>query len=310
MARRRVKRRQAKGRWLFLALGGALLFAVGWLLGSRYGVRELTSLVNESLIPATEEPAEVTVAVPKRDVVPGVPRVELPPLPGPADGASVALLIDDLGRSLTDLDRLEALQVPLSYAVLPFESRTGEVVEELRRRREEILCHLPMESLHGANPGLGALRMGMTALELGWATRKALDAVPGALGVNNHMGSGITFDRSAMGAVLEVVSERGLFFIDSRTSKDTVVYELALSLGIPAAERHVFLDADPEPVAIRYQFRRLLQLARQRGSAIAIGHPHPNTVSVLASEVPAALEQGYRFVPASYLLDRVAVLPE
>lgn len=241
------------------------------------------------------------------------PETETPGPPPeilPGEGARVAVVIDDLGRSVADLDTLDALGVPLTYAVLPFETHTPEVVAELRRRRREVLVHLPMEPANGANPGPGALTRAMGRRELVRATREALAAVPGAVGVNNHMGSGLSTDPRAMRTVLGVLAQRGLFFLDSRTTVDTVAYRVATSLGISAAERQVFLDREPAPEEIAHQFRRLLALARERGSAIAIGHPHPETLAVLAREIPVAVERGYDFVPVSFLLQRPGGLPE
>jgi len=104
--------------------------------------------------------------------------------------------------------------------------------------------------------------------------------------------------------VLSVLAERGLFFLDSRTSADSVGYKVALGLGVPAAERQVFLDGDATPEAIHAQFQRLLELARAKGSAIAIGHPHPETLAALTREVPKAKAEGFEFVPVSFLLTR------
>jgi polysaccharide deacetylase 2 family uncharacterized protein YibQ len=140
--------------------------------------------------------------------------------------------------------------------------------------------------------------------ELREKTEAALRAVPGAKGVNNHMGSRLSEDERAMTPVLQVLAAHGLFFLDSRTSAQSVGYRTARSLGLPAAERHVFLDRDPTPEAIRQQFQRLLELSRTRGSAVAIGHPLPETLQVLTEEVPKAKEAGFVFVPVSDLLDR------
>ena len=225
--------------------------------------------------------------------------------PAPAEGGRVALVIDDLGRSVEDLQALAGLSVPISYAVLPFEEQTPQVVTELRQRGEEILLHLPMEpAASGKDPGPGALRLGMTPEELRQSTLAALQAVPGAAGVNNHMGSGLSADEPSMTTILGVLSSRGLFFLDSRTSAQSVGYRVATRLGLPAAERQVFLDPDPSPEAIRAQFHRLLGLARTRGAAVAIGHPLPETLAILAEEIPKARGLGYEFVPVSYLLDR------
>ena len=137
----------------------------------------------------------------------------------------------------------------------------------------------------------------------------AANALPGATGINNHMGSRITGDPVAMAAVLEVVAARGLFFLDSRTTKETVAYDLARKLAIPAARRDVFLDEDPAPAAVGAAFDRLLALAREKGAAIAIGHPHEVTLALLERRIPEAKAAGYEIVPLSFLLERSESLP-
>jgi polysaccharide deacetylase 2 family uncharacterized protein YibQ len=226
-----------------------------------------------------------------------------PPLPR-AERPRIALIVDDLGRSLRDLDTLAGLGIPLTYSVLPYESRTPQVVGELRRRGAEFICHLPMEARNGANPGPGALLLGMDDDELRQATREALRAVDGAVGVNNHMGSGFSAERRAITTVLEVLAEDGFYYVDSRTGLDSLGYSVARRLGLPRAERQVFLDDDLDAAKIREQFARLLKVAAERGDAIAIGHPHPETLEVLAAEIGPAREQGFEFVTVSHLLER------
>jgi polysaccharide deacetylase 2 family uncharacterized protein YibQ len=234
----------------------------------------------------------------------GTSEVSVVSAPGPAEGGRIALVIDDLGHSVADLETVEHLGVPLSYAVLPYEEETEQVVSALHEQGAEVLLHLPMEPANGEDPGPGALRLGMTPEQIRHLTLAALRAVPGAVGVNNHMGSGLSADERSMKTILGLLSGRGLFFLDSRTSARSVGYKVAIGLGVPAAERQVFLDPDTRPEAIREQFHRLLGLARTRGAAVAIGHPHPETLAVLADEIPKAKALGYEFVPVSYLLDR------
>ncbi len=306
--------------WVLCGLA-VLLFAGGYLLGNR---RQSSPSPGEETSSAAEKPPARRAKKPSPPTAPtdrppstqppatleGIGDGEvakggdrsLPPRP-PVGGARISLVIDDLGRSLRDLRQLANLGVEITYAVLPFESQTSQVVDELRREGREILCHLPMEPRNAANPGPGALRTSMSPKQLSRRTREALAAVPGAIGVNNHMGSSLTEDRRRMTSILEELQERRLFFLDSRTSAQSVGYELAQEMGIPTAQRQVFLDRDPSPEAIREQFERLLALARQRGAAIAIGHPYPSTLAVLAEMVPDSLEQGYEFVPVSFLLE-------
>ena len=313
----RTRRRSSLGRPLQVAiiLLCAVLFAVGIYIGIQVAKPpprpDFAALGEEARATDRVEGAESSNSLP--EVVPVSPTdttgreaTSQPPRHTPeSDGGAprVALVIDDLGRSLADLDTLAALGVPLTYAVLPFESHTREVVAALRRRGVEMLCHLPMEAKGDANPGPGALSLDMSPTQLVAATELALDAVPGAVGVNNHTGSAIASDSRAITTVLEVVAGRSLYFLDSRTSADTLGFTVARQLGVPAGERNVFLDSSSEEAAIEAQFDRLLEVARQQGAAIAIAHPYPETLEVLGRKVAEARRAGIRFVPVSALLE-------
>jgi polysaccharide deacetylase 2 family uncharacterized protein YibQ len=316
--RRRGRRGGGRQRLLLVLLAAAATFAAGIYLGGRRtpGTAPASAAVHAAVERAGEREApkrrrDERGARPQRagsgTAAPAPELLELRPV---EDGARVALVIDDLGRSLADLDTLAALGVPVTYAVLPYETMTAEVVERLREREAEVLLHLPMDPTSDANPGPGALHAGMEAGALREATARALEAVPGAVGVNNHMGSELSAEPRAMRAVFDVLAERQLFWLDSRTTAASVGYQLALEQGIPAAERQVFLDTDPRFEAVVAELRRLFDLARTRGAAVGIGHPHPATLRALAQEVPAARAAGYEFVPVSFLLDRPSDLPE
>jgi polysaccharide deacetylase 2 family uncharacterized protein YibQ len=313
MARRRSRGAGRGGVWLFVLgvlVGAGALYLV--FHDPRYGTGEPPREETEARpAAAREEPGGSAPKPAEYADAPDMPSLppEAPDAEPVKDGAThlpghVALVIDDLGERPEDLVPLLALGVPITYSVLPFEKHTQEVVTELRRRRVEMLLHLPMEPLNGEDPGPGALRVDMDDDQLREATEAALRAVPGAVGVNNHMGSRLSEDVRALTPVLRVLAEHGLFFLDSRTSAESLGYRTARALGLPAAERHVFLDRDPSPEAVRTQFRRLLELSRTRGSAVAIGHPLPDTLQVLTDEVPKARAEGFEFVPVSDLLDR------
>jgi polysaccharide deacetylase 2 family uncharacterized protein YibQ len=289
---------------LWVAAGAAALFAAGLLVGRGDWLSSWPRPGASDSPPAAAAVAPVTEE--------GLREAERQPQPRPATAPAlpeqpaghIALVIDDLGRSLQELDDLAALSVPISYSVLPYEELTGAVVARLRGERREILCHLPMQPGNGSDPGPGALHAAMDDRGLADAARAALARVPGAVGVNNHMGSSLTADAAAMGTILQVLQQDGLFFLDSRTSPQSVGYQLARSLGLPTAERDVFLDDDPAAAAIRTQFQRLLDRSRQEGAAIAIAHPRPETLTVLREEVRRAQAEGFTFVPVSFLLDR------
>lgn len=315
MARRRSRGGPGRGVfWIFLLgviLGAGVLYLIS--RDPRYAPGEGPAPEARPAAAGKEKPgaASVKAAVSEYAEAPDAPPVpaDAPDAEPVQDGESrlpghVALVIDDLGARMEDIATLLDLGVPITYAVLPYEEQTPEVVAELRKRRAELLLHLPMQPRNDEDPGPGALRVDMDAEALREGTEAALRQVPGAVGVNNHMGSRMSEDQGSMETVLQVLVERGLFFLDSRTSASSVGYRTARSLGLPAAERHVFLDRDPDPEAIRQQFRRLLDLSRTRGAAVAIGHPLPETLQVLAEEVPKAKEEGFEFVPVSYMLDR------
>jgi len=312
MARRRKRRNT--GRWLLALAAGALLFALGLLLGqARLPARpELSGSKPRASEPAAKKPA--SRAAESRRPAPAEPAEEpaaqVVAVPGPAPVARVAVLIDDLGARTGDVERLLALGVPLSYAVLPYEPRTRQVAALLASRGAELLCHLPMEPEGSEDPGPGALAEGMSAGEVARRTRAAIDAVPGAVGVNNHMGSRLTADSTTMHAVLGVVAERGLFFVDSRTTAESVAEEIARELGVPTAARDVFLDAEIDAPSIAAELDRLLAIARERGAAIAIAHPHRATLELLERELPRLKARGFELVPVSYLLEREETLPE
>jgi len=150
-------------------------------------------------------------------------------------------------------------------------------------------------------PGEGAVSDAMSPADIALAVTRDLDEVPEAVGVNNHMGSRATADPRVMRAVLEVVHQRGLYFLDSRTTRETVGFEMAQSMGIPALERTIFLDDRREASYIESQVRGLLRKAREEGTAVAIGHPDPVTVEVLKRSVDLLSSDEIRVVPASEL---------
>ncbi len=322
------RRKGGSGKGWLLVVAAVALFALGTLFGERLLQRLAAWRTPAPPITATakaERPA--SAAKPRPRPKPEAPPAASPvaPAPAPAAPASepgpdqlrarVAIVIDDLGRDVAAVENLTARlarsgNVQLSWAVLPYESRTSEVVEALRRHGAEILLHLPMDPEGTADPGPGALTTGMSRRELAAATAAALAAVPGAVGVNNHMGSRLSGDRAAMAAILGEVRREGRYWLDSRTTAESVGFTVARELGIPAANRDLFLDDVAERGAVAAQFARLLARARERGAAIAIGHPHPATLAVLAEEIPRAVADGFEFVPVSYLLERSEELPE
>lgn len=228
---------------------------------------------------------------------------EAPATPGarPAN-ARLAIIIDDLGYDRAAADALFALPYPLTVSVLPNHAHSADVAEEAHRRGYQVMLHLPMESGNGGQPEPLELRPGMKPVEAAQVLAGMLESVPHTAGVNNHQGSRATADPQLMAAVMPALRERGLFFIDSRTTTETVAYDAALRAGVPAASRKVFLDDIQTREAVRKQLKLAARDARKEGAAIAIGHPHPATLQALEEYLPQLQAHGVRLVFASELV--------
>jgi len=217
-----------------------------------------------------------------------------------AGNARLAIILDDLGYDRGAADTLLALPFPLTVSVLPHLPLSGEVAEEAFRRGDQVLLHLPMESLaDGAKPEEVELRVGMNAAQVEAALAGMLETVPHVVGVNNHQGSRATADAALMQELMPALSRRGLFFVDSRTTAATVAYVAAERSRVRAASRKVFLDDTPTREAVLAQLDLAARDALRDGSAIAIGHPHPATIAALNEGVPRLESRGIRLVFAS-----------
>jgi len=278
------------GVWRLVA--GALLFLAGFGAGLLWQRRP-------AAVPSPPAPQpEALRRPPRARPRPAPPRaarreegVVLAPDPEPS--ARLAIVIDDLGNDVDAVRRVAAISSPVTGAVLPALARSRETADILRAGGKEVLLHLPMEPLDpGANPGPGEIRVGMTAAEIASLVASDLADVPGATGVNNHMGSRASADRATMTAVFAVLRRRRLFFLDSRTTAFTVAAEEAARGGVACLSRSVFLDDTPDEASVVAQLDRAVEEARAQGAGIAIGHPHAATLAVLERELPGIAGSG------------------
>ena len=220
-----------------------------------------------------------------------------------AGSPRLAIIIDDLGYDRSAADAVLALGFPLTVSVLPHLPLSGELAEEARRRGDQVMLHLPMESeTDGAKPEDIELRVGMSAAQVDATLAGMLETVPYAAGVNNHQGSRATADPALMQALMPALRQRGLFFVDSRTDAKTVAYDMAERAGVPAASRKVFLDDTASRDAILKQLDLAARDAQRDGFTIAIGHPRPATIAALAEGIPPLEARGVRLVFASELV--------
>lgn len=262
----------------------------------------------EKLVPEIERPeTSASPIYPYEEKAPPAPPPALEPAAphreeAPKGRARIAVILDDMGVVPAASARAVRLPARITLSYLPYAPNLQEQVDLAREAGHEIMLHLPMEPLGRENPGPGALLAAQTPKELRERLEKALDSFSGYGGVNNHMGSKLTKDREKMALVLQVLHERGLFFVDSRTSGQTVAETTARVLNVRAAGRDVFLDDTIADDSIRQQLALAESVARRKGSAIVIGHPHAATLRALEAWLPAVGARGIEIVPVESLV--------
>ncbi len=217
---------------------------------------------------------------------------------------NIVLILDDVGFDHQPLEAAMSIDPNVNFAVLPNGKRSSELAAVLHDRGFELLCHLPMEpeGFPRISPGDGAVLTSMSDGQIAQTTRANVEAIPFALGVNNHMGSRATADRRVMTDVLGALP-KGMYFIDSRTTGSSLASSIAHTMRVKTASRNVFLDDVQDATAIRRQLDELVQTAASHGFAIGIGHMYASTVEVLAEEAPKLRASGFRFVRASSVVE-------
>lgn len=255
-----------------------------------------------------------TIKMPERGVTgyeqkPYTTARELPPVkvaklhPAVLKG-SMAVIVDDMGTSVREADQLAAINLPITFAIIPGLANSRKVADYAKTKGRGVMLHIPMEPQGYPEQRLekNGLLVSQDAGEITARVREFIKEVPDAVGANNHMGSRFTEQEDKMLPVLAVLKENGLFFIDSKTSSKSVGYNLAMKMGVPAGARNVFLDNEQDVEAVKKQLREAARLANKRGSAIAICHPHPGTMQALKELMPILQREGINFVYAAQLV--------
>jgi uncharacterized protein len=221
----------------------------------------------------------------------------------PATGVSgpkLAIILDDLGNDREAAETIFALHYPLTISVLPYHAHSTEIAEEAQRRGLEVMLHLPMRAVANETPEARQLEAGMSREIIERELSGMLESVPTASGVNNHEGSLATADAKLMAELMPLLKLRDLFFVDSRTTAATVAFEEAERAGVRSGFRNVpFLDDVQDVGAIRKQLELAIRGAKEKGAAIAIGHPHTETLRALKEELPRVEAEGVHLVLVS-----------
>ena len=203
----------------------------------------------------------------------------------------VAIVLDDCGYNVRNLEKIFALDIPITFSILPHLAYSKRVAE-----------HLPLEP-HEKNKPVEKITI-LCSMERDEVLREldsAIASVPGLAGISNHMGSKATEDERLMGIIFERVKQRGLFFMDNIVTANSVCKQVAQSAGIKLARRSVFLDNKSDIDYIKGQIQRLERLAIKTGWAIGVGHDRPNTLTAIEEIIPAMKKKGIKFVFLSEL---------
>lgn len=258
--------------------------------------------------PEQERSARVVLPPPPS---PAPPKVEREPqwlryaMPAaPAEGRPmVAIVIDDLGLDRKGAEAAIALDGRVTLSFMSYAPDLARLTSAAHEAGHEMIVHVPMEPLDGhIDSGPHSLLVRFDRDEILQRLRWDLDRFTGYVGINNHMGSRFTSDARGMTTVLEELRARGLLFLDSRTAASSVGNKLAAQMGVPHAARDIFLDDTISVPAIDAQLGALEKLAQKRGSAIAIGHPHPATMAALAAWLPTLQARHLVLVPLTAIV--------
>ena len=257
----------------------------------------------DSSSPVKQPEAPVSSASSEKPVPPvKKPSSGIPEIPPAVNGAKLVLIFDDGGQNLSQLESFLALPFPVTVAVLPKLAHSKQAAERVRKSGKELMLHQPMQAINlSVNPGPGAITPDMTLYEIETLLRENIAEIGPVRGVNNHEGSLICEDEVKIGTVLQVSSNMGLYFVDSRTTSQTRVPQAAMSLGLSYYERNVFIDNTKNRADIISEIMKGVSIANKNGTAIMIGHVWSADVlpEILSELYPLLSGKGYVFTTVS-----------
>lgn len=290
------------------SVGGALVIGVLVGLAILGNPTKHDKVVKEKIEPeATSKAIKITPhskpIMKVEDVAPITTTIEPAPSMLTSHGPMMAIVIDDMGMNADTSDKFARVGASLTFAFLPYAHNLSLQTRSIKRHGHELMVHMPMEpETWDQNPGPNALLRDLEPTELRKRMDWNLGQFEGFSGINNHMGSLFTQSRADMKLVMASLKGKGLYFLDSRTSPNSVAYKTAFEMGIPAMSRDVFLDNDRDVDKIKAQLEKAHVIANKKGWSISIGHPYPETLEALQEWLPLAKRDGVVFVPLSKLV--------
>jgi len=224
-------------------------------------------------------------------------------VPSPPEKAKpkVAIVLDDWGYNIKNLNAVLEINKPMNLSILPGLPYSAFVANKAREHNFEVILHMPMEPKAKMRLELSTLYTTMSDDEIRLNLAKALESVPHAKGISNHEGSKATRDQRLIKVVFAELKKDNLFFLDSLVTNDSACESLAVEMKIKFAKRSIFLDNESSPAYIRKQFEKLIDLAVKNGKAVGIGHDRPNTIAILKEMIPRLEENGIELTYISEL---------
>lgn len=198
----------------------------------------------------------------------------------------IAIVIDDLGPDKKPVSTLLGLDVPLTLSVIPHQTYSSWIAGESKSRGHDIIAHIPMEAKDPHRLGKGGLYTWMTDDEIRETLQESIRTTPHIKAVSNHMGSAFTEDERVMGVLISILKEQGMFFLDSLTTSNSAAERVARQRGVRVLQRDVFLDNEDDPASIEAEWKKLIDVARRKGYAVALAHPRKNTIAFLTRKLP------------------------
>lgn len=217
--------------------------------------------------------------------------------------AVISIIIDDMGYRFKAGERAAQLPGAITYSFLPHAPHARKLAEQVHALHKEVMLHIPMQSEEGKKLGPGGLTEDLSTQQFNEILKDSIQSIPYIAGFNNHMGSHLTRNEAWMKHLMrEVAMNYNLYFVDSRTTSDSVAMAMASHMGLLHSQRDIFIDHDLDEASINLQLAKLIKRAKQKGTALAIAHPNKETLKSLENWLPTLAQQNIKLVPVSELI--------
>jgi len=221
----------------------------------------------------------------------------------------IALVLDDVGYDLAAVKRMLDLSVPVAISILPDSPFARQAATLSKQAGQVVMLHLPMQPEDPSLPMTeDFLHDNMKRQSIRNTFLRDLEKVPFVEGVNNHMGSKLTQQDKPMHWVMQLCKEKGLFFVDSRTSAQSVAATTAESMGVAWASRSIFLDHEMTLEAMKHAWQRARNCAKKKLSCVVIAHPRAKTVTFLENYL--SKEDAKNMVSIRHLLQTKPIITQ